>query len=370
MNKKPLIFIVLIINSILAFGLDVKSSNESWQYLQKAQREFDKNNFSLSMRLAQDAVSHKKTENENNLSILTNALKPYQVRKVGDNINDVIDILTERQEYDALNIITGLIEKYGSSFFNDSIKEITKFVEQNKEYPEAYFLIAKIYHIEGEFDMALNYLEKARTNSFLLEIPAQENDILFLMAQIAEYKKDIPTQEKALILIAKNNGDFQNETLKKAIVRTSKSTKEDNSSRLFKLYRIEALSCVNSYNKLSKIYTDAKRYEDAYITNIYSVIICFTHLNELLEERESDYTYTDLKTFFKELSRYPDMMKWCNDVNFWGNFYNICDLGLKCGYARFPKDVIKTLADYCPETYWKKAAEQRWGDLNTINQDQ
>lgn len=345
-------------------------SKESWQYLMNAEREFDKKNYSLSMRLAQDAVSKRIEESETNFSILTNAITPYQVRKVGDNINDVLDILNERQEYDAIKIINFYTTKMGYEYFSSSIKKLSEYISNYREYPEAYFLIAKIYHIEGEFDMALTYLEKARANSFLLEIPQNENDILFLMSEIAEYKKDIPMQEKALILIAKNSGDFQNEILKKAIIRTSKSTKDDNSSRFFKLYRVDAVSCVNSYNKLSHIYLDSKKYEDAYLTSAYSVLICFTHLNSLLEERESDYVYSDLKGFFRELARYPDMMKWCNDVNFWESFYNLCDIGLKCGYTRFPKDIIKSLSEFCPENYWKLAASKRLKELNSLSENQ
>ena len=370
MIKKHLTFISLIINSLFIFGMENNFSKESWQYLMNAEREFDKKNYSLSMRLAQDAVSKRIEESETNFTILTNAITPYQVRKVGDNINDVLDILKERQEYDAIKIINFYTTKMGYEYFSSSIKKLSEYISNYREYPEAYFLIAKIYHIEGEFDMALTYLEKARANSFLLEIPQNENDILFLMSEIAEYKKDIPMQEKALILIAKNSGDFQKEILKKAIIRTSKSTKDDNSSRFFKLYRVDAVSCVNSYNKLSHIYLDSKKYEDAYLTSAYSVLICFTHLNSLLEERESDYVYSDLKGFFRELARYPDMMKWCNDVNFWESFYNLCDIGLKCGYTRFPKDIIKSLSEFCPENYWKLAASKRLKELNSLSENQ
>ena len=105
MIKKHLTFISLIINSLFIFAMENNFSKESWQYLMNAEREFDKKNYSLSMRLAQDAVSKRIEESETNFTILTNAITPYQVRKVGDNINDVLDILKERQEYDAIKII-------------------------------------------------------------------------------------------------------------------------------------------------------------------------------------------------------------------------------------------------------------------------
>lgn len=356
MKKYCIFLFIIVVNTLFAFGISDSSEKESWQIFQNAQQEYDIGNYSSSMRLAQDAVSKRKEESQNNLRILTNSLTPYQVRKVGDLIPDVVSVLTERQEYDSLKIINKYISLFGSDFFNNSIKELTEYIKKCQEYPEAYYLIAKIYHIEGEYDMALSFLEKARSSSDILEIPAEENDILYLMSLIAEYKGDIPTQEKALLLIAKNNGDFNNETLKKAIIRTSKSVKEDNSSRIFKLYRIDAVGCVNSYNKLCKIYFDNNKYEEAYLANMYSVIIQFTHLNSLLEERESEYQYFELKDFFRKLSRYPDMINWCNETGFWENMYNIYVIGYKCGYERFPKDIIEVIRNYCPEKYWKDAA--------------
>ena len=145
MNKKHLIFLTLLINSIFIFALENNSSKESWQYLMTAEREFDKKNYSLSMRLAQDAVSKRIEESETNLTILTNALTPYQVRKVGDNINDVLDILKERQEYDAIKVIDIYTTKMGMEYFSSSIKKLSEYISKYREYPEAYFLIAKIY---------------------------------------------------------------------------------------------------------------------------------------------------------------------------------------------------------------------------------
>lgn len=347
---------------MLLFSFNIyaaEKSEESWKILQKAQQYFDKNDFSSAMRYTQDALAARKKESEYANSILTAALTPYQVRRVGDGINEVLSILTERQDYEAISIINNCIDKLGIQYFHSSIKELKAYVLQRTDYPEAYFLLGKIYKIEGEFDLALNYLEKARSTASLLDVPSQEIDILYLIADIAEYKNDIVLEEKALILIAQNDGDYKNETLKTAILRTSKSVKEDNSSRFFKLYRVDAIQTVNAYFKLSDIYSKNKKIQEAYLTNMYGVLICFTHLNSLLEERESEYSFTDLKGFFSELKRYPDMINWCNENGFWRGFYNICIYGEKAGFTRFPQDIILELSKYCPEEYWKSAAQEK-----------
>lgn len=354
---RPAVLFLLFSFSFSVFA--VEKAEESWKILQKAQQYYDNNDFSYAMRYTQDALSSRKKESEYANSILTAALNPYQVRRVGDDINEVLNILSERQDYEAIDIINDCIDKLGIHFFHSSIKELKEYVIKRTDYPEAYFLLGKIYKIEGEFDLALNYLEKARATAALLEVPSEEIDILYLMADIAEYTNDINRQEKALILIAQNDGDYRNDTLKTAILRTSKSTKEDNSSRFFKLYRVDAIQTVNAYFKLSDIYNKNKKIQEAYLTNMYGVLICFTHLNSLLEERESEYTFTDLRGFFKELSRYPDMIAWCNENGFWQGFYNIGTYGEKLGFTRFPQDIMLQLSKYCPEEYWKNAAAEK-----------
>lgn len=357
--KKISLFLVIFALSIFStFAKDEVQVKESWMYLQKAQQEFDNNKFAQTMKLVNEAVLLRNQECEKEASTITKAVTPYQVRRYGDMIEDVLKVLDERQEYAAIDIINKWVDKYSIEYFDDSIAKLINFIQARKNFPEACILIAKVYMLEGDFDQAMKYLEDARKYAYLLDIPEQENDIYFLIAEIAEFKQDVPTQEKALLLIAKNNGDFSNETLKKAVLRTSKARKEDNSSRFFKLYRIDGISSIKAYHKLSKIYDDSKKYQDAYLTNLYCALIGFTHLNSILEERQSDYQYEYLGTFFKDIARYPDIMKWCNENNLWESFYNIYTYGIKCEYTKFATDIITVLSKDCPEEYWKNAAKK------------
>lgn len=337
----------------------------SWKILQKAQSAFDRADYSKSMSLLTDCLAQRKKEVEYIDFVLSNALKPYQVRRVGDAIDDVLKVLNERQEYETVQIINKWVDLFGKEYFKDSIKELRNYLLTRNDYPEAYYLIAKIYKIEGEFEMALNFLEKARVSAGLLEIPSQLNEILYEIADIAEYKGDTVTKEKVLILIAKNDGRFNDENLKRAILRTSNATNEDNSSRFFSLYRIDAVTTLKAYFQLSEIYIKNKKFEDAYLTNAYAVLIAFTHINSILEERESDYTYEDLPKFFNEISRYPDILRWCNENSIWQGFYNFYDYGLKLKFVKFPVCMLKVLSTSCPNVYYKNAAKTQIEKLNS-----
>lgn len=316
----------LFINSTFANNpVKPKDLNGSWKILQKAQSAFDRADYSSAMSLVTECLAQRKIEVEYIDFRLANSLKPYQVRRVGDAIDDVVAILNERQEYETVSIINKWVKLFGKDFFEDSIQKLKEYLLSRIDYPEAYFLIAKIYKIEGEFNMALKYLEKAWETASLLEIPSQVNEILYEKADIAEYNGQVVENEKALLIIAEKSGRFKDKNLQNAILRTSRSTKEDNSSRFFMLYRIDAPTTLKAFTKLSDIYIKSKQYEKAYISNAYAVLIAFTHINSILEERESDYSYENLDQFFKEIERYPDILRWCNENGLWQSFYNSYD---------------------------------------------
>lgn len=356
----------VLINSTFAINPQKPADMEgSWKILQKAQAAFDRADYSKSMALVTDCLSQRTREVEYIDFVLSNSLKPYQVRRAGDAIDDVLTVLSERQEYETIEIINKWVDIFGKDFFNDSIKQLKSFLLTRIDYPEAYFLIARIYKIEGEFDMAQTYLEKARKAQNLLEIPSQIIEIMYEMADIAEYKGDFETHEKSLLIIAKTNGRFDDQSLKNAILRTSKSTKDDNSSRFFSLYRIDSITTLKAYSKLSEYYADAKDFNQAYLTNAYAVLIAFTHINSILEERESDYSYKDLPSFFKEIARYPDISNWCNENNIWQGFYNLYDYGIKSKFVRFPVCIAQVLSEFCPNSYFKSAAKAQIEKIKT-----
>lgn len=357
---KRFIFILFILSNFSLFS----SNNfqiDSWRILQKAQQEFDNNNFSVSMTYCQNAISKRKQECESAVAFLKKTLRPYEVRRVGNFISDILVVLKERQEYDAIEIIEHYITIYGSDFFENSITNLLNYIEKSIEYPEADFLIAKIYKIEGEYKLALDYLIRASKNVELLEIPAMKIDIYYEISDIAEYLNDTVIQEKNLLFIVKNKmvDSVDDKTFNSALLRTSRSVKENYSSKFFSLYRIDGIYKLEAYFKLSQIYYNAKNYKDAYLNNLYGVLVSFTHIDSILKDRDSDYEYTTLENFFKEISRYEDILEWCNNMKFWKGFCDIYDLGNINQFTRFPKDVLKVLAKSCPDKYWKNVAIEK-----------
>ena len=63
-------------------------------------------------------------------------------------------VLESRNSYDAVNLINELLDKFGASYFSNSITNMLLYLEDYLEYPEADYLIGRVYMYEGEYDIA------------------------------------------------------------------------------------------------------------------------------------------------------------------------------------------------------------------------
>ena len=150
------------------------SSEYSWRIFQEAQFAFDRNRYSEAMNLTNQAKANRVAESDYEVYILNVALSPLAVRRSGDSFDAVLEVLKERDQTEAINIIQKYLDLYGESSFNYSVAKMQAWVKEKRVYPEADFLIGKIYRIEGEYKTALDFYEKARLESKFLDIPEQE----------------------------------------------------------------------------------------------------------------------------------------------------------------------------------------------------
>ena len=88
------------------------------------------------------------------------------------------------------------IEKQGLDFFNGSYSDLIEFVSVYAHYPEADFLLGKIYKLEGEYSVALNYMKDAYEYSVNLDVSMEKYDLLYEFGRlVTEVKPDIITME-------------------------------------------------------------------------------------------------------------------------------------------------------------------------------
>lgn len=358
-NIFKFLFIAFIFSSSLVFAqhpVRPEKSSESWRLLSSAYASYEAGDYSKAIAMAEEAKLSRNREKNWNDYLLKNALSSYEVRKAGDAITDILPVLTEREEYEVVALIQSFLNRYGLDYFDNSISKLHKFVLKLENYPEADFILAKIYRLEGEYSLVMEYLEKARKASEVLDVQEQSFDILYEMAEVSEITGDSDTYEKTLLLIIGNDGYYKDDTLRKAILRTIKTERKDNVSHFFMLYRIDAPRQINAYLKLAKLYSDKGRLQDSLVMNSYGVVSSFTHMLSILQQRNPEYSFVSMDDFFEECLRWPDVIYWAQKNQVWEGFYELAVRSRSTGNIYFSDLLLKLESEVLPDPYWKACA--------------
>mgnify|MGYP007069974171 CR=1 FL=1 len=143
--KKKVFFIAIILSALggilsAQHPVKPKTSEQSWRVLAKAQVAFDKGDYGDAIALCEEAKKSRDRELEWNRYVMENTLNSPEVKRKGPFISDLIPVLKEREDFDALEIINYWIGKRGSEYFDNSLPKLYEYLMRLSEYPECDFL--------------------------------------------------------------------------------------------------------------------------------------------------------------------------------------------------------------------------------------
>lgn len=350
--------VVAILLTCIIFSVSAKSFDEAWKLLDEAKMQYDYGEVGQALKYAENAKEMRKNASTEAVDSLESALKPLAVQEVGDGIPEVEEILTERMENDALKYIRILTDLYGNSWFNNSITEIKEFYRERTVYPEADYLIGKIYMMEGEYYAAADFFDKAIENAAVLDIPDVKYDILYDAAELARLQKKEEKYEGYLLRILEENTDFVAEKAKGSgeYVYTSYLTaivnyarRETSLDQFFLLYRSSQYKSLNALLKLTDYYQQKGEQERARNTGILASIISFTRIYEIMTGRNRKYEYKTFDGFLKESEKYRDVREWMDTNCIWKGFYNLGIILNDIGNESLSEQMMNSLIQYCPD---------------------
>lgn len=331
----------------------------SWRILEQAQVFYDNGKFGEALNLAIKAKENRQRESSYEFDILEKALTPRQVTRVGTHFDDVLVVLKERDEAEAVSIINYYLDLHGSAYFDESVSSLAEWIKNKGVYPEADYLIGKIYQLEGEYATAEKYYESAFKNSSFLDIPEQKTDILYSQAALARDMNKTDDYEKYLILIISRDPHFEDRVLLDSFLRTIKADRKENVDRFFLLYRSESKMTLNALYEITELYERQKQTERSLECACLGAVEGFTHMHEALLERDSDYKYGKFEDFLIECTKYPDIAKWASDNHVWEFFFLMADKAGNSGSLVFASKMFSTLSNACPDRYWSSKAGNR-----------
>lgn len=361
--KKTLFLTALIFIALggIAFAqhpVKPKVSEQSWRVLNRAQVAFESGDYGEAIALCEEARKSRGKELKWNSYVMQSTLSSPEVRKKGPFISDLIPVLKSREDYEALEIINAWLDRRGADYFDNSLPKLYDYLKRLNEYPECDFLQGKIYRLEGEYGLAMQYLKNAREQSELLDVPSHKYDILYEIVDLAKVIGDQKEYEGSLLLIVAGDGLYKDDASKRAMVRTVQLKRKDILNYFFMLHRYSAVNSIKAYFELGKIYKEQKRVRDSWAMTANGVVCAFTWMNEILRDRNPEFSFKELDSFFTECARYEDVLAWTSKNGIWQGFYDMAGIAIENGWITFGMSLYQTLANSCPDSYWAAAANK------------
>lgn len=336
------------------FAVSYPLFQSSSRILEDAYYSFETGNYGDALRLADEAKIMRRQEVSDSLGILEQALRPIAVQNMGDSIEDVISVLKEREVFDAVTLMEYLLSTKGDVFFDNSVAKMKSYIEEKYVFPETEYLFARIYEFEGEYELAYSYYLNAWEHSDVLDIPDMKYDVLYDMANLACNFSHVDECEKALLLIVADDPYFSDRPFLSALnLSVDRGYSAD---KIFDLYRTNCYRSIPAFFRLTELYMEQGRDEEAFNASLFGVLTAFTRMYEILCNRTTEYEYTTLLDFFHQAMSHDDIAEWSMDNGFWRCLYRLADLGstLYPENHLFSSALFAVMAETAPESYWKQ----------------
>ncbi|MFA6936655.1 MAG: hypothetical protein WCQ67_00320 [Treponema sp.] len=332
--------------------------NEDWRLLMQAQDKYDEKEYGTSLMLAEKAKESRKQDCSYKSYILDKVLKNTQVKKVGTSIDEVVKVLTEKKYNEALAIIDVHLGKYSKEYYGNNIINIKTQVEKENCYPEADYLIGRIYKLEGETDLSIKYMKNAYENNFYLDVAEQKYDILYDLADISKNTGKNDDYETYLLLILKDDDNFMNKSnIMTALRRTISNDTEADVEKFFILYRSSNIVSLKALSLLTEYYENTGKYEKALDCAALGSITCVTKIADILSERKINWKYTNINELLKTASSYSDIVDWGTENGVWKLLFDFAKDCASNGKIVFATRLMKNLAENEPVEYYRIQAE-------------
>lgn len=373
-------------NSQIVTVVRKPTGDDYWYTLKLAQDSFDSADYGRVISLAEQAKNKRKAQIEWEQYVLDQAQRSREVRLAGDDLGLVVNAMKRAKLTDAHKIIDSYTSYYGSEKFKGRFSNLLDFIERNKLYPEADYMIGKVYKVEGEIKKAEIYMKKAYESFDLLNVPDSKYDILYDMADIAKSQLDslnygqylsssrksgyYADYEKYMTDILADDKLYSNPSFMNSMVKAISANDKKAVGRFFELYRseidrsLDALVGLTAYYRTSALYVQSnedlkKEQTKALKCAALGSVVAVSKIQEILEDRLTDYRYTDLSDLLKKCSRFSDIVDWGNDTGVWELLGILAETASDLGYTSFSRELMNILSQSNPEQYWQDWAMRR-----------
>ncbi len=332
-------------------------NNQATYILTDAIIAYEEKNYSQAFELVQKAKDSRKNESEWALAVLKKALLVPSTQKIGTDIESILDFFIDRKDVDVVNVLQYVLQDFSSEYFDYNIENLVSLLKLTINFPEADYLLGKLYLLEGELDIAEKFLLQSYDYKNLLNIPEVQFDILYTLADLYQLKGDNNSYEQVLLLIIAGNKDSHE--LPGLLHATTNAIKNNMSTdNFFLFFRDNYYIALDAWFRLAHFYRDHNQLDKSFESAILLNLVSFTRIDEVLKDRDMHYSFTTITDFFARVKSFYDIHTWAIENNVWEGFYLLASIAREKGYVSFATDIFVALATECSQREWRILSEK------------
>lgn len=359
-KKQVLVFAILLIATFSANALN-PLNDETWKLLDSAKKEFSKDEFGSALTLCEKSRETYEMYIDYCVDELETSLSSREVKKAGDAITDVRSALLKRNENSSIEILDSILGNHPSTSFGNSMNALMSWLKEKKAFPEADFLMGKIYEAEGERAIALSFYESAWTHREYLDIPSEKITIAYRMADLSKYTGKTGDQEKYLLLVLADDSLYgmpgsESPTLL-AMMRTLEN--DTTTDKFFTLYRYDNPVSLKACSDLAMLYLSDNRTDRAFAPAVVASIISVSMLSSAVSARDFEYVYSTIEDLMVRVGKNREISAYARENKLWDPFYLLALTLRERGHEKLAVFLLNELIRSCPDiTITKKARDE------------
>lgn len=323
------------------------------QSLDNASVSLERGEYGEALAACENARLRHRKIIERYIAVLNASLSPGEVRRAGDDIAIVRDVLVKRNDVEAVEIMDSILQKHPSSFFSKSMSRLVDWLGRRIVIPEADMISGEIYESEGEYGMALAAYREAWIHRDFLDIPDKRFHILYRMADISDRTGDQAAREQYLLLVLTEDPLFgkpgdESPSLK-AMIRTI--SEGPDTDKFFSLYRHRNALGLKAYQDLATFYyrDSDGRLDRALPVALISAVISVSLLEDAVTRTDFEYEYKGLPDLFRSCSAHAEVIAWAERIKIWDSFLLAAAVLHDSGRRSQALALWSDLARYCPD---------------------
>ena len=129
--------------------------------------------------------------------------------------------------------------------------------------------------------------------------------------------------------------------------------------KFFLLYRCDSYNSINAYFQLAQLYLEKNMKEKLLEVSIMGMLTSVTRIEQILKERELEYSYKNFNHFYYLATQYSDIINWGIKNKVWQGFFNFAQAIELTNQIDFAKEMYTQNIIYSPEEHWQKTSREK-----------